>query len=67
MFERIISKLSLNARATTAEVMQKVRESKRFNDEAAKTFLVFFFFYETARNWDASRFHHLRLSEGQFP
>lgn len=54
MFERIISKLSLNARATTAKVMQEVRESKRFNDEAAKTFLVFF--YETARNWDASRF-----------
>lgn len=66
MFERIISKLSLNARAITAKVMQEVRESKWFNDEAAKTFLVFFF-YETARNWDASRFHHLHLSVGQFP
>ena len=44
MFERIISKLSLNARAITAKVMQEVRESKWFNDEAAKTFLVFFFF-----------------------
>ena len=44
MFERIISKLSLNARAITAKVMQEVRESKRFNDEAAKSFLVFFFF-----------------------
>lgn len=43
MFERIISKLSLNARAITAKVMQEVRESKRFNDEAAKSFLVFFF------------------------
>lgn len=43
MFERIISKLSLNARAITAKVMQEVRESKWFNDEAAKTFLVFFF------------------------
>ena len=43
MFERIISKRSLNTRATTAKVMQEVRESKRFNDEAAKTFLVFFF------------------------
>lgn len=66
MFERIISKLSLNARAITAKVMQEVRESKWFNDEAAKTFLVFFF-YETARNWDASRLHHLHLSVGQFP